>query len=76
MKFLITAALAAGFSGLGLVSTASAYTCEQHYSACLRYNHGPAICGCARAVCKKRVGSGDANDKWDDMPGIRACWKK
>ena len=76
MKLYLTAALALAVSSLALASSAAAYTCDQHYAACLRYNHGPVICGCAKAACKKQVGSGDANDKWDDLPGIKACWRK
>jgi hypothetical protein len=76
MKHAITLAIATGLAGLAVATPASAYTCSQHYQACLRYNHGPVICGCAKNVCSKKVGAGDAGDKWDSIPGIMACWKK
>jgi hypothetical protein len=56
---------------------ASAYTCSEHYQSCLGYGHGPGICGCARSICLKKVGAtGDAQAKWNWIPGINACWKR
>ncbi len=56
---------------------AHAYTCSQHYTACLGYGHSTATCGCARSICLKAVGTkGDAGAKWNGIPGINACFKK
>ncbi len=74
MRYLV-ALLIAGFCSL-TASPAMAYTCTQHYEACLRYGHGETKCGCARNVCQKRVGSGDAGAKWNGIAGINACFKK
>jgi hypothetical protein len=71
--------LACALTGAAVASTtaASAYTCSQHYQSCLGYGHGPGICGCARSICLKAVGpTGDAQAKWNYIPGINACWKK
>jgi hypothetical protein len=62
---------------LASATPTSAYTCSQHYQSCLGYGHGPSICGCARSICLKAVGpTGDAQAKWNYIPGINACWKK
>jgi len=56
---------------------ASAYTCAQHYTACLGYGNSTAACSCARSICLKAVGrTGDAGMKWNAIPGINACFKK
>jgi hypothetical protein len=76
MLRLSTLAVLALFVLALVPGTAAAYTCGQHYDACLRYNHGPTICGCAKRACTARVGGGDAGLKWDSIPGIKACWRK
>ena len=74
-RLSILAVLALFMSAFGS-ATAAAYTCSQHYDACLRYNHGTTICVCAKRVCTVKVGAGDAGPKWNWIPGVNACWPK
>ncbi len=74
-SFIAMATVAAAV--MTTVAPAHAYTCSQHYTACLGYGHSAAVCGCARSICLKAVGSrGDAGAKWNGIPGINACFKK
>ena len=67
---------AVALTSLALAAPAHAFTCQQHHSACLQYGHGATKCGCARGVCLKAVGSGDAGDKWNGIAGVNACFRK
>lgn len=74
---LLKALAAIAVSAIALATPARAFTCSQHYEACLGYGHSTAICGCARSICLKAVGNkGDAGAKWNGIPGINACFKK
>jgi hypothetical protein len=76
MKTLIAIA-SLSIAATSLATPASAYTCSQHYTACLGYGNSAATCACARTICLKAVGSrGDAGTKWNGIPGINACFKK
>jgi hypothetical protein len=52
-------------------------TCDQHYTICVnKYGNPPAVCACARAACRKAVGTADAGPKWNHLPGVNACFSK
>jgi hypothetical protein len=76
MKCYMAAAITAICLSFVVVSPAEAYTCSEHYAACMRYAHGPAKCGCARSICQKKVASGDAGQKWNWIEGINACFRR
>lgn len=75
MRYLMALLIAGLVCSLPAVP-AVAYTCTQHHEACLRYGNGETKCGCARNVCQKRVGTGDAGAKWNGIAGINACFGK
>jgi hypothetical protein len=76
MKSHMAGLLAAVLASLVLASSASAHTCSEHYAACMRNGHGADKCGCARSVCQRKVGSGDAGQRWNGIPGVNACFRK
>lgn len=77
MKIAFSLVLTAGMAALLPASAARAYTCAQHYEACLGYGNGEVKCACARKVCLKAVGAkGDAGLKWNGIAGINACFRK
>jgi hypothetical protein len=76
MKITISVLVAGVLAGFAFAAPASAYSCSEHYDACLRYGHSTAVCACARGICRRSVGSGDAGAKWNGIPGINACFRK
>lgn len=69
----------AGGAVLAVVSIgpAAADTCSTHYTLCVeKYGNAPKVCACAKALCVKKVGSGDAGPKWNWIPGVNACFGK
>lgn len=77
IRRLLAITFTSAFFAISVHSSAFAYTCSQHYTACLGYGNSAAVCSCARSICLKKVGAtGDAQAKWNWIPGINACFKK
>jgi hypothetical protein len=76
MRLVMASSFAIVLVNLAAAPPAAAHTCSEHHDACVRYGHGAIKCGCARRVCQKKVGSGDAGPRWNWIAGINACFQK
>lgn len=76
MRATIGAVIGSAVFAMACSLPARADTCATHYALCVnKYNNAPKVCACARSVCVKKVGSGDAGPKWNWIPGVNACFK-